>query len=177
MILVTTSHRPSQRTRSFTKDLSSVFPNSVRVTRGKKTIDDLVTEAYRSRVSFILVVGEKRGNPSLLNIYRVDSAVLPPRAVEMAVILLKGVRLSREIPDSQRVYNPRTIGVDYDGCSTDECFELADVLLTITSKASAAQPDVKILLEDRECIHMEFHSSTGHRVGPVIRVSRVVLYK
>ena len=40
MMLITTSHRPTRRTRSFGHDLEKVLPNSLYLTRGKKTIQD-----------------------------------------------------------------------------------------------------------------------------------------
>ncbi|WP_276815022.1 Brix domain-containing protein [Desulfurococcus amylolyticus] len=177
MILITTSHRPSQRIRSFVKDLSSVIPYSIRVTRGKKTLEDLVIEAYKNGLSYIAIIGERRGNPSTIEIYKVDSSIMPPSAIRISTLLLSGVRLSRENPESIRVYNPRSVKVEYDQCVTDECFALADILLSITSKAFSHQPDVKIALEESEYVDVEFYSSTNHRIGPSLRIARVILYK
>jgi len=177
LILITTSHRPSQRTRSFAKDLASVIPFSARVTRGKSTIDDLVMEAYRNNLPYIVIIGEKQGNPSRLDIYRVDRDSVPPQARRKALIQLSGVKLSRENPDSIRIYNPRTVGVNYDQCVSNECFTLSDILVSIMVKALSENPDVRIVLKDKEYIYVEFYSSTGRMVGPVLKVSKVVLYK
>ncbi|MCY0867911.1 MAG: ribosomal biogenesis protein [Desulfurococcus sp.] len=177
MLLISTSHRPSQRTRSFTKDLASLIPYSARITRGKMRLSDLAAEAYRRGLQYILIVCESRGNPSQLLVYRIEASTGLFQVSRYAVIKLKGVRLSRENPLSTRVYNPRSIGIDYENCTTDLCFTLADLLLAIFFKVLGNQPDVKVVLEDGEAVTMRFYSSVNRQVGPLIKVREVTVYK
>ncbi len=175
-ILITTSHRPSYRTRSFIKDLSSVLPGSVKSHRGKKTLPQLAFEAKAVGAKYIIVVGEKKGNPSLLRIYEVSST--SARSVEefikhYASIILSGVKLSREIPDSSRAYNPQTINVDPMNCVNDECFLLSDILLKILEPRLSPEPDITIVLEEKNGIRLKFLNRLSRLCGPVLKISRV----
>ena len=97
-LLITTSREPSKRVRSFVKDLSIVLPHSVRVSRGKATYSELATKATSLGAYGVLIVLERRGNPSSI-------LYAEPRGTELEVMfLLKlgGVTLMRELPGSQR---------------------------------------------------------------------------
>ncbi len=94
MILITTSRGPSQRTRTFIRDLSHVIPRAVRVNRGKKSLDDLRVEAIKHGLSRVLVVTEKKGNPGGLRFYEASVATIRPAA---AHVILEGVTLRREL--------------------------------------------------------------------------------
>ncbi len=74
MMLITTSHRPTRRTRSFGHDLEKVFPNSLYLTRGgKKTIQDLLMEAYdRGGYERLLIINVWKGNPLKMTFIKVD---------------------------------------------------------------------------------------------------------
>ncbi len=93
MMLITTSHRPTRRTRSFGHDLERVFPNSLYVTRGKKTVRQLLMEAYDRNYGRILVVNVWKGNPLKLTFMKVD----PDDWGYIGYVYLHGIKLQREI--------------------------------------------------------------------------------
>ncbi len=66
MILITTSRRPSRRTRRFCRELSAVLPHSFYVNRGKASLRTVVERAFVDGYSRVLIVGETKGNPSLM---------------------------------------------------------------------------------------------------------------
>ncbi|MFZ8791574.1 MAG: Brix domain-containing protein [Thermosphaera aggregans] len=175
MILTTTSHRSSQRTRSFVKDLSSVIPFSQRTTRGKKTLQELFTETYLSGLKWLLVVDEKNGNPSRLRFYHVEFKGVKPEGREVGWVTLKGVRLVRENPEAVKISNPSTISVDYGECTRGKCFNLADLLLMVFSEALSDNPDVTVKLVEEGGLRVRFLGEGGAEVGPLLRVSWVVL--
>ncbi len=174
MFLITTSHRASQRTRSFIKDLTQLLPYSVHITRGKKTLDELVLEAYRRNLHYILVVGEKHGNPSVIWIYKAEwvPRPFPPRLIMTIKIL--GVKLSRENPNATRTYGVKTINVSVEKCIRDDCYFLGDLLLSVYNEHISENPDLRIILEDREGYTLLKGLNKLNRVtGPIIRILRV----
>ncbi len=93
MMLITTSHRPTRRTRSFGHDLERVFPCSTYVTRGKKTVRELLMEAYDRNYRHLLIVNVWKGNPLKLTFIRID----PEDWAYLGYVYLHGVKLQREI--------------------------------------------------------------------------------
>lgn len=72
MMLISTSRRPSKRTRSFVKELLDVIPLSFQVTRGKKSIEELKDIAILKGCRRLLIVESKDGNPSTLSFMHID---------------------------------------------------------------------------------------------------------
>jgi len=66
MILVTTSRKPGQSTRTFSKRLALLIPNAVYDSRGKKGVADLLEQAKSAGLRRILVVCELHGVPAEL---------------------------------------------------------------------------------------------------------------
>ena len=92
MILITTSRKPGRRTRSFCKDLSKALPGSKYVNRGKGNIWDMVEFALAQGYFRLLVVGETKGNPSIIRTIEVEGE--PRWGIQLYIT---GVRLCREI--------------------------------------------------------------------------------
>lgn len=93
MMLITTSHRPTRRTRSFGHDLEKVFPNSAYLTRGKKTIQDLLMEAYDRGYERLLIINVWKGNPLKMTFIKVS----PEDWGYLGYLYLHGIKLQREI--------------------------------------------------------------------------------
>ncbi|HLI46013.1 MAG TPA: hypothetical protein VKU94_02345 [Geobacterales bacterium] len=91
-LLITTSRRPSRRTRSFVRDLALLF-NAERITRGKSSIDDLLSELVNG--SKLLVIDTKKGNPSRIRVY--------DRNGLLKIYILRSVKLLREIKGLKKV--------------------------------------------------------------------------
>ena len=70
---ITTSRKPSQNTRTLAHALSS-FLSARYESRGKKSIEDVVTQARAEGHSRVLVIGERHGNPNGLSFIRVNSS-------------------------------------------------------------------------------------------------------
>ncbi len=174
MILITTSHKPSPRTRSFVKDLASIIPYSKTLTRGKKTLDELAVEAHRYRCKYFIVVGERRGNPSLIRIYMIDYTGRYPKPVHTASIILRGVTLSRENPEAIKTYGIETIGLDNEKCFSDRCFKLFDTFYQLFRDRVSDKPDILLLFEDKKGYTLiKAVNRLGKPTGPLIRVIRV----
>lgn len=71
--IITTSRRPTRSSRRFVKILSLIIPDSMRVARGKYTINTLLLQALDLGVENIIVVRNRSGNPGYVDVYSVDS--------------------------------------------------------------------------------------------------------
>jgi len=101
MMLITTSRRPSRRTRSFIRDLFRVIPGSKRVNRGKSNISDLCLKALREGLNRVLIVETKYGNPSAFIFILVN----PDKTYKhLSEVTIRSVTLRREMT-SKRVPN------------------------------------------------------------------------
>jgi len=175
LIIITTSHKPSQRTRSFVKDLANTLPFSLKINRGKKTIDDLGLEAYRNNASYVFIVGERKGNPSLIKVYRLDKSTTYPSLKHIASIKIIGVKLSREIPEASRVYNPEKLHVDYEGCISLKCYQLSDIFMKIYKEhLDSSKPDLTVFIEERDnVIYLTLRNRLNKLCGPIMKISDV----
>jgi rRNA maturation protein Rpf1 len=71
MILITTSHRPTQKVRTLIRDLSRVIPNSIRINRGKLSMNGLAEEATQLNADKVIIVERYQGNPGGILFYKV----------------------------------------------------------------------------------------------------------
>lgn len=91
--LITTSRRPTRRTRSFCKDLQRVLPSAFRVNRGKMNLIDIALKALELNVNRVILVSVFKGNPGRIHFFSVSNdsfAEIPP------LINIRGVKLLRE---------------------------------------------------------------------------------
>ncbi|MEM4717237.1 MAG: ribosomal biogenesis protein [Desulfurococcaceae archaeon] len=175
MILVTVSRRSTSRIRSFTKDLVSIIPLSMRISRGHRSLVELALEAKKNKLKYVLIVSEWRGNPGSLILHELtEDSAQRAQLSRVATIVLKGVKLSRENPLSSRAYGVSNVAVDYSGCITQDCFYLADLLNKIFEKILSKDPDIVYKLEDNKYLELRAVNSHGRVVGPVIKITRVI---
>ncbi len=144
MILITTTRRPSQRTRSFVRDLYHVIPNAIRRNRGKMSLEDVNEVALKLGAERVLVVGTKRGNPSSLYFFRPTPMAMRP----LSLIYLRGVTLRREII-KKRAPPPRGLCIS---CESEMLLELAKVFsLSLKAKEIGLSSLENLNKFDQEC--------------------------
>ncbi len=93
MIAIGTTRKPTQRIRSFIKELARVIPGSIRLTRGKQGFADFCDAAYEQGATRLLLVGGFHGNPGRIGFlqYTGDAwEFFPP------TIIIKSTQLLRE---------------------------------------------------------------------------------
>lgn len=176
-LLITTSREPSRRTRSFVKDFSAVVPHSVRVVRGKATISELAVKASSLGAYGVLIVLEKKGNPSALVF------AIPERSVLKKLFLLKlgGVSLLRELPDSlvplglkELVIAPRSVPRGFP--------EAVSVYLVnclrpkIVERPEGRAVELKLVGGETEGLVMFMCVTSDRECGPRFKVVRIVDY-
>ena len=72
MILITTSRKPSARTRKFSRELAKSLGGIYR-TRGKTSLFELIDDCIYNGYSGLFVVEEKQGNPSRIRMIKIEN--------------------------------------------------------------------------------------------------------
>ena len=93
MILITTSRKPGRKTRTFSRDLQRALPNSLYINRGKGSIEDIVELALAQGFMRILIVGETKGNPSLIRTLELEGE--PRWGIQ---IYINPIKFCRDLP-------------------------------------------------------------------------------
>ncbi len=94
MIFITTSRRPSRRTRSLCKDFARVIPGSVYKPRGKKSIKDVAFISLRILgFPYALILDTIKGNPGLIKFIKCS---LEGFSYQYPFFRIRGVKLMRE---------------------------------------------------------------------------------
>jgi U3 small nucleolar ribonucleoprotein protein IMP4 len=88
-MLITTSRKPSQRTRSFCRNLERVL-NSKYVNRGKMSIRDVMIKSIQLKFKSTAIVSESKGNPSRIDLYDADGENIISLDVTVSISPLKG---------------------------------------------------------------------------------------
>ncbi|NPA97282.1 MAG: hypothetical protein GXO32_06745 [Crenarchaeota archaeon] len=176
-IFITTSRRPSPRTRSLLKDLVSVIPYAVRVVRGHATLDKLALEAFDVGATRILVLRNWKGNPRFIDIYDVGA---PGSCSRICTLHLKGFKLARECSHTLPKERPRMMVASLDIVTSGEIpAPLLECLvrgLNINVVNEVPPGCIELVITPRAGFYeVSFRMSTVY-VGPVLRVWRARIY-
>ncbi len=179
-LLITTSREPSRRTRSFIKDLVTTIPHAVKFNRGKATLLDLSSIARRTGAYGVLIVLERKANPSALTFHIPE----PGELKKVSLLKITSVKLIREMPDSQKPLGINKIIMNLKGTEKDKLLaETAEELIRalrpeITRYETEVEPAVEVILGRREDgVVVNFVcTSTGRPCGPRFVVTKVIRY-
>jgi len=98
LILLTTSRRPTKAIRTFCRDLSHTIPNTLRINRGKLSLEGVAEKALEVNAEKVLIVERWKGGPGKIQFFNVSEKglrLIPP------LIYLKRVKLQREFPEAK----------------------------------------------------------------------------
>jgi len=179
-LLITTSREPSRRTRSFVNDLVKVIPNSIKFNRGKATYEDLTTVMRLHSSYGVLMVLERKGNPSALAYLVLGGA---KDLVRKYLVLISSLKLLREIRGHQIPYNVRKLALNFSkvpqGFPQRVCEVLVEVFRPVLVEESEGLSDA-IELEvtgDENAASIAFYcSNTGRVCGPAFNVVKAYTY-
>ena len=71
MILISTSRKPSRNTRIVARILGNMIPFSMYVTRGKKTVEDLIDYSRNKGLKKVAIIHDQKGNPGEIQFIKV----------------------------------------------------------------------------------------------------------
>ncbi len=184
-ILITTSHRPSQRVRSFVKELFIVLPGSTRFSRGKATLQDLYYEAQITGAKRVVIVNTWRGNPYSILVYE----PLPPPELKLSQLLsifLAGIRLRRETRNSiEKTIQSSSLCISIPPDAPREVYDFIDSFsrgflakLCLDEDYKVTETIVKITYSRNICpLKLEFiDTNTGKICGPTLKIRGIEDY-
>jgi rRNA maturation protein Rpf1 len=96
-ILLTTSRRPTKNMRSLCRDLSHTFPNTVRINRGKLSLEGVAEKALELDAEKATIVERWKGGMGKIRFFRISKKGLhsvPP------LIYIRGVKLRRDFGEN-----------------------------------------------------------------------------
>jgi U3 small nucleolar ribonucleoprotein protein IMP4 len=170
-MLITTSRKPSPRTRTFAKSLERVL-NSRYVNRGKMSLRDAFIKSRDLSFNKTAVISEIKGNPSRIDFY----------GSEGDLILKLDITVSNPL-NSQRI-NKKNLLLRWDLTglavlkdkliSILEIVDIESVSKTMTKSALKGQLDSNLVLvkkgEKGSKAVIEFYSQQGQITGPKIYI-------
>jgi len=176
--LITTSRRPTRRTRSFCKELQRVLPNAIRVNRGKMSLIDVALRALEYNVDRVILVSVFKGNPGRIRFFSVSSdsfVEIPPLINILGVKLLREFRRGRFIKVSSLIVVP----VDREDELLNFSSFLADALkakVVFSPNFDDFEVDTAFLRVERgrnNLFNLVFVDKFNVPIGPLIRVRSV----
>jgi U3 small nucleolar ribonucleoprotein protein IMP4 len=182
--VLTTSRKPSQRTRSFIRDLVRVIPWSFHFTRGSCSLNDLANELAVLGINRLLIVHEKKGNPSLVKFFKLDDGKLIERDYRLRI---KGISLAREQRRGRSVFTDESKLQVINQSESDfgeQLYTMLSIFFNFERKRELPRdPNMKgiaIIFADtkEDLIILDFQQiETKEMIGPRISISDVFLGK
>ncbi len=170
MIVLTTCRRPTQRIRSFTKDLSNLHPTTRLLTRGKMGLVDLVAVARSLKSDHVAIISRFMGGPG-----RIDFLKLNPVALLELTLYLKAVKLRREY-GTRHSCRPMIVTVPVNMRSDTAKFArwYAELFAVRLSSESSSNTNASIhMSEESNTIRVAVISPSAETVGPSYDISRI----
>lgn len=179
-VLITTSRKPSRRTRSFIKELNLVIPGSIRVVRGKMTLHDLHGLTLSLKARGVMIVYERKGNPSAIVYYEGTNEGLR----KALLVKLRSVKLRREIGNAQKPLNISQIVVEHVDYLEDLVNAFVRMFNARVCKEMCSEANlidsVRVSFindEEHQQVIVRFICVGSNRVcGPQLNVEKVVWY-
>ncbi|MEO2117712.1 MAG: rRNA maturation protein [Methanocaldococcus sp.] len=165
-MIITTSRKPSQRTRSFVRDLERTL-NIPYIQRGKLSLKEIFEID-----NHVLLIGEFKANPGTLVVYDVEN--------ERRLSSFISVKLQREIC-GEKIYNDDGIRIKIskelkDNEEFQKHYEIYDEFLFQHLNIDEGS-DITLRLEKdpKYLFAMQFYKGRV-KIGPLIRVKSIKLF-
>ena len=180
-VVLSSSRDPSVRVRQFLNELEQSIPNTVKISRGRMSLDDLVIKAMEIGAKYIFYVMTKKGNPLAIKFIEIqeDSYRWLP-----IIIKLIGVKLIVDMPIRRIVKKKAKSAVivmfDY--------HEIADIFSQIFQLTIIQTRDLESLKDKYDTLIVvrpiynrpeftgEIQFIDGHDfgpIGPIIRIAKI----
>ncbi|MEW9490747.1 MAG: hypothetical protein TQ35_0000805 [Candidatus Aramenus sulfurataquae] len=158
-IILTSSRDASARTRSFLNELEIIIPNSLKINRGRRSLDEVFSLAYRLGASSVLLVLTDKGNPSKLELYSISHNIvnLEYKLKIESLSLISDVKLKKA---------PRLPCID-----KFECTELTGFLSSLNLLRFSKCRSFMDLLKQGSSCEIIFKDLKGEKLNPKMRLS------
>ncbi|MGB7968566.1 MAG: ribosomal biogenesis protein [Methanobacterium sp.] len=159
-MLVTTSRKPSQRTRSFCKSIVRVL-NSSYINRGKMSIRDVLIKSSELGYDEIAVISEMKGNPSRIDFLDAEGEINLSLEVTVGIPNSNANSKSRVKSEDLKLYS-----------EVPELDQIGNILDIPQLKEGSPQENLMVIkrAEGKDKALIEFYGGNGIETGPKIFV-------
>jgi U3 small nucleolar ribonucleoprotein protein IMP4 len=157
-MLITTSRKPSQRTRSFCKSLVRVLDSSY-INRGKMSLRDVLIKSSELELDKIALVSEMKGNPSKIDFHDEEGELILSLDVTVSIpnsnassksrVKTKSLQINSEIDELKGLGNILGISEFHEGSTSEN--------ILLIKKGDVTNRAV-----------IEFYGDNGIQTGPKI---------
>ena len=110
MILITTSHRPTQRIRSFCHDLTRIIPNSIRMNRGKMNFEGIIDRALDVNANRLIVIEKWKRGFCVIHFY----TLVPDVSRFYPILYLSSVKTQKDLGSRTTNWKKLVITLQHD---------------------------------------------------------------
>lgn len=155
-VVFTSSRDAPLRVRRFLNELVYVFPNSLRINRGRQSIQDILYKSLKVNAKFLVIVDIMKGNPSRFRVYDLSTFSLK------YYFLISGVTLLYELNLPRVKINRGCIGNIENQEIKNFVFDLGYSSISECDAYASGE------LKDEDTLELKF--SKGDKIlGPIIR--------
>jgi len=162
-VVITTSHEPSSRLKSFTKEVKLLFPNSQRLNRGSYVLGELVKVCIANEVTDLIVLHEHRGEPDTLVISHLPHG-------PTASFSLSNVVMRHDIPDAGTVSEayPHLIFNNFKTTLGERTMSILKYCFPVPKEESK-----RVLTFSNDSDYISFRHHVYTRSGPEVELAEV----
>ncbi|WP_168064377.1 Brix domain-containing protein [Sulfolobus sp. S-194] len=96
-IVFTSSRDAPLRVRTFLNELTYVFPNSIKINRGRQSLKDIIAKSTYLNSKYLVIIDVIKGNPGRFRVYDLASKILKYNFTIYGVTLLTELKLHRTL--------------------------------------------------------------------------------
>ncbi|AEH06265.1 Brix domain-containing protein [Methanothermococcus okinawensis] len=162
MVVITTSRKPSQRTRSFVNDLARILSIKI-LNRGKSPLGDILSEYDK-----LIVVEEYKGNPGKIKFYDI--------AKNKIISILISAKLQREVCEEETTNVEGKISMEFmeNAKKYQKLFYDFFSGFGIVDDNSSFKMRFEGSLSDKNIFYIQFYEN-DKKIGPLIIVKSLKL--
>jgi len=177
MILITTSRRPTPKMRTLCNDLARVLSNTIRLNRGKLSLQELKEHAISCGSDSIIVVERRKGGPGLLRFYRHSHRGVWQNPLTASLV---GVTTQKDISRRTRLRcEAVTVTEGLNGLLDDVAAALSRFLRVPLLSATGSSPhgaSLNVSPHSKYVATLSFSAfSKGPDTGPTLVVRRAII--
>ena len=176
-MLLTTSRRPTERIRTFCRDLANSIPDFVRTNRGKMSLDGVAEKAIELEADKVVLVDRWHGGPGRINLYKLSNGLKPVPPL----MLIKTIRLRREFENVKKRGQSSAITYEPEGSAAlakiagalSQFFGLPVVSLDDASEKHVAS--MHLSFDRSRCLQLTFvRLQRMVEIGPRVTLSKLI---
>jgi U3 small nucleolar ribonucleoprotein protein IMP4 len=154
-MIITTSRKPSQRTRSFVNDLARALNIKV-LSRGKTPLNSILEE-YKK----LILVEEYKGNPGKIKLYDTNKNII--------ISMLISAKLQREVCGEETANADGELNLVFSGNTKEHKHLFCEFFKDLVSSDSNFKMSFEGSNSDKNLFYIQFYEQ-NRKIGPLIIV-------